>query len=163
MSEQTQSLSFQTIDISDLSQVTKAYEMRCKMYVANGDPYTMSDHRFPDLKAYAQYLGNHQNKEFIVIDNNSAGFYAYSFNHKKNPDGGYVHMIYLDDKHRAKGYGHRIFDRIISHCKRENIASLVLHSKKENQTNQEIYTKLGFKCLGNVDDSGFLLKWEMIL
>lgn len=131
------------------------------MYVANGDPYTMSDRRFPDAGSYAQYLNGHQNKEFIVFENRRVGFYAYSFNHTKNPEGGYVHMIYLDDKYRAKGYGRYVLNKTMKHCKREGVKSLVLHSKKGNHINQDIYTKLGFKCLGDVDDTGFLLKWEM--
>ena len=163
MNSELQSLTFTSIDLTDQGQVERVFRMRRDMFVANGDPENRFDHVWPDAPSHADFLRILDVCEFIMLDNEYVGFYSLQFNTSKNPDGGYIDMLYFTGNHRGKGLGRKTLELIISQCRVRHLSSLVLHSKKENQTNTAIYTKLGFTCMGDVDESGFLLRWKMDL
>jgi GNAT superfamily N-acetyltransferase len=158
-----QPLSFTPINLADPEQVTDVFKMRRDMFVANGDPENRFDHVWPDAPSHAAFLGGLDLCEFALLNGERVGFYSLEFCARKNPNGGYVDMLYFRGDYRGQGLGRQVIEHIKSQCRARGLPSLILHSKKENHTNTMIYAKLGFGCMGDVDDTGFLLKWNMDL
>ncbi len=62
----------------------------------------------------------------------------------------YAHLEYLfvDENHRGKGLGIKLFDKALEVAKSKNAYKFIGTSRKENQRAHELYKKLGFNQYG---------------
>jgi ribosomal protein S18 acetylase RimI-like enzyme len=60
-----------------------------------------------------------------------------------------VYSLEVLEKHRKKGYGKKLMEKAIKHCKSKGFSSINLNTEFDNVPANKLYQNLGFKVVGN--------------
>jgi ribosomal protein S18 acetylase RimI-like enzyme len=60
-----------------------------------------------------------------------------------------IYSLEVLENHRKKGYGKKLMEKAIKHCKTKGFSSINLNTEFDNVPANKLYQNLGFKIVGN--------------
>lgn len=59
-----------------------------------------------------------------------------------------VYSLQVLESHRGRGYGRRLMERAIEHCRERGVAAMELNTEMENYAANRLYGSMGFTLVG---------------